>query len=71
MISQDGAVLQDIGSKSLTYAKTDGSKTPCRFEKARQLWSCDDGTVSGMTVAGLPFNDIVLIEFDQKTFTRK
>lgn len=71
MISQDGASLQNIGSKRLTYAKVDGSRTACLFEEERQLWSCDDGTVSGMTVAGLPLHGVVIIDFDNKRFGRR
>jgi len=71
MVAQDGAALLDVSQSRLTYQKADGNKTPCRYEKAQQHWTCDDGTVSDMTVAGLPFHGIVLIDFDNRRFSRK
>lgn len=71
MISQDGSSLQNFRSTRLTYARADGSETLCHFEEHRKLWTCDDGTMSDMTVAGIPLDGMVFADFDNKRFARK
>jgi hypothetical protein len=44
-------------------------RTTCRLGDQSGPTRCDDGTVSDMIAAGLPFSGIAFIRFDGRTFT--
>ena len=69
LVSDDGGRIV-LGRSSFSYEKPGLPATSCRLDAASKQWICEDGTVSKLVVAGLPFKGILLVEFDGKRFLR-
>ena len=70
LVSDDGGRIVVLNRSSFSYEKPGAPATSCRLDAGSKQWICDDGTVSELVVAGLPFKGILLVEFDGKQFVR-
>lgn len=68
----DGAVISDVSRGRFAY-EIPGSKgkTLCTFEPNREVYVCDDGTVSSVTSFSLAFGIMHTIMFDGRSFRSK
>jgi hypothetical protein len=69
LLSHDGAALAFRGDK-FSYRLPGRAATSCRFNNKRKLAVCDNGLTSDLVISGLPFEGVVLVEFDGRQFIR-